>query len=185
MQTTTASERPRYHLSLRIIHWCRAATILGMIALGWWMVSLDDVDAVKFDWGYPYHKSFGILAFLLALTQLTLRGRFGTPAPSPRMGQLETKAAHIAHVALYVLMIAVPLLGYARSSTFPESDGIYFFGLDLPELLGKNNALSDIFSQIHAVAAYSLLGLIALHVAGAIKHRLFDKDPQDSLSRML
>lgn len=185
MQGQHKAAQIKYHLSLRIIHWSRAAIILGMIFLGWWMVSLDDVDAVKFDWGYPYHKSFGILALLLVLTQLVLRQRLGVPALSSKLGALEAKAAKVAHIALYVLMIAVPLLGYARSSTFPESDGVYFFGLYLPELLAKNNDLSEIVSKVHAVAAYTLLGLIALHVAGALKHRLFDKDPSDSLSRML
>lgn len=185
MQSRNSAMQTKYHLSMRITHWCRAAVILGMIFLGWWMVSLDDMASVKFDWAYPYHKSFGLLALLLVMTQLFLRTRKGVPALSPKLGPLEAKAAKVAHVALYVLMIAVPLLGYARSSTFPESDGVYFFGLYLPELLAKNNDLSEIVSQMHKVSAYALLGLIALHVAGALKHRLFDKDPDDSLSRML
>jgi cytochrome b561 len=157
-----------------------------MIWVGWTMTGLDDKDPVKFDTYYPLHKSFGVLIFLLVLVQLALRWLMPVPAPSKALSPLEARVAKMAHVALYGLMLLVPLLGYSRSSTFTDSDGVTLFGLKIPELLGKNDAVSDVLSLLHAIAAYALLALVLLHVAGALKHRFFDRRHEDDpLSRMI
>ena len=175
----------KYPLPMRIIHWVRALLIFGMIVAGWTMVGLDDHDPVKFDVFYPLHKSFGVLVFLLVLCQLALRRFLPVPPPSRVLSPLEARVAKVAHVALYVLMILVPLLGYSRSSTFTDSDGVTLFGLPIPELLGKNDKASDVLSLLHEIAAYTLLALVVLHVAGALKHRFFDRGHEDDpLSRM-
>jgi len=176
----------KYRLPMRIIHWVRAFLILGMIWAGWTMTSLDDKVPAKFDTYYPLHKSFGVLVFLLVLTQLALRWFLPVPKPSPVLSRTEAFVAKIVHRALYVLMILVPLIGYARSSTYPDSDGVTLFGLKIPELLGKNDAVSSVLSLLHSIGAYSLLALVVLHVAGALKHRFFDHGHEDDpLSRMI
>lgn len=176
----------KYPLAMRLLHWIRAFLILGMIWVGWTMVGLDDKDPTKFDVLFPLHKSFGVLIFLLVLVQLALRRFLSVPAPSRALSPTEARVAKIAHVALYVLMIAVPLLGYSRSSTFTDSDGVTLFGLPIPELLGKNDPVSEVLSTLHRIAAYSLLALVVLHVLGALKHRFFDRDHEDDpLSRMI
>lgn len=87
---------------------------------------------------------------------------------------------------MYVLIVAVPLMGYSMSSSYTMSDGVFFFGVNLPELLAKNDDLFVVFQWLHKVLAYTLLALIVLHVAGALKHRFFDSDPRnDVLRRML
>jgi cytochrome b561 len=97
----------------------------------------------------------------------------------------EARAAKIGHVALYVLMIVVPCMGYAMSSSFTQSDGVFFFGVNLPELLPKNDARFEVFQALHRYLAYTLLGLVVVHVAGALKHRFLEKDRgNDVLSRM-
>jgi len=176
----------KYSPAMRTVHWLRAAIILGMIWAGWTMVSLDNQVPAKFDLFYPYHKSFGILAFLLVLTQLTFRSRGRVPGRSPSVSPVEHRVASLVQWAMYLLMILVPLLGYARSSTDTQSDGVFFFGINLPELLPKNDDASAVLQTLHRICAYSLLALIVLHVLGALKHRLFDraKGP-DPLSRML
>uniref|UniRef100_UPI00259115FB cytochrome b n=1 Tax=uncultured Stenotrophomonas sp. TaxID=165438 RepID=UPI00259115FB len=60
----------RYTLPMRMLHWMRAALILGLIALGWTMTSLPDSTAAKFEWMYPIHKEFGVLAFLIGTIAL-------------------------------------------------------------------------------------------------------------------
>ena len=77
-------------------------------------------------------------------------------------------------------------MGYSMSSTFTMSDGVFFFGVNLPELLPKNDDWFVVFQLLHKVFAYTLLALIVLHIAGALKHRFYDKDPRnDVLRRML
>ncbi|TWB64396.1 cytochrome b [Nitrospirillum viridazoti] len=176
----------KYPLAMRLIHWFRAAIVLGMIWLGWKMVSLGDNIPAKFEDFYPLHKSFGLVVIILVAVQLVLRVLVPTPALATGLSKVEAIAAKIAHVALYVLMIVVPVIGYSRSSTFSESDGVTLFGLKVPELLGKNDALSETLSSIHAVLAYTLLAVIVIHVLGALKHRIFDKNKNnDPLSRMI
>jgi len=182
------SEAPgRYPRSIRWLHWGMAAIILGMIALGFTMVHLvDDSEPVKTIWLYPYHKSFGMLILFLVLVRLPVRRASRLPDPPRGLKAWERRLARFAHGALYVLMFVVPLMGYAMSSSFTESDGVYFFGVNLPELLPKNDARFEIFDRVHAILAYTLLGLVALHVIGALKHRIFDRNGDtDVLSHML
>jgi cytochrome b561 len=128
-----------------------------------------------------------VLAFLLALIQLTLRVRTPRlPQPPETLARYERVCSWLAHRTLYALLVIVPLMGYSMSSTYTMSDGVFFFGVNLPELLSKNDDWFVVFQWLHKVLAYTLLGLIVVHIAGALKHRLFDRDPRsDVLRRML
>ncbi|WP_445288821.1 cytochrome b [Variovorax atrisoli] len=187
MNQTNQEDVDRYPASLRILHWVRAILILGLLWAGWHMTGLDDEVASKFDVYYPWHKSFGLLAILVALVQITVRLRTPRlPQPPQTLARYEQVLSRFVHRGMYTLLVIVPLMGYSMSSTFTLSDGVFFFGVNLPELLPKNDNWFVVFQWLHKVLAYTLLGLIVLHVVGAIKHRLFDRDPRsDVLRRML
>jgi len=182
-----ASGNMRYPRRVRWLHWTMAVIIVGMLAVGFTMVHLiDDAVPIKFAWLYPYHKSFGMLILLLALVRLVARQSARLPGLPRSLPPWERRLAKVAHVALYSLMILVPLMGYSLSSSFTQSDGVYFFGVNLPELLPKNDARFAVFDRLHAIFAYTLLALIILHVLGALKHRFLDRDKDnDVLKRML
>lgn len=177
----------RYPRRVRWLHWLMAVIIPGMLAVGFTMVHLiDDSVPIKFNWLYPYHKSFGMLVLLLVAIRLAARRSARLPGLPRALPAWERRLAKVAHVALYSLMILVPLMGYSLSSSFTQSDGVYFFGVNLPELLPKNDARFAVFERLHAIFAYTLLALIVLHVLGAIKHRFLDRDKDsDVLTRML
>ena len=176
----------RYSLAMRLLHWIRAVLILGMLTLGIVMTSIPDSVPAKFALMYPNHKQFGILVWLLVLVQLVIRWRSVRPAPPPGLKAWERRASHIVHVAMYVLALIVPMMGYAMSSSFTQSDGVPFFGLAVPELLPKNDAAFAVFDDLHQILAYALLGCVVLHLIGVVKHRYFDSDPgNDVLPRML
>ncbi|MBI5131625.1 MAG: cytochrome b [Rhodopseudomonas palustris] len=175
----------KYPVALRVLHWLRALLILGLIAVGFTMTSLDDETAAKFTQLYPLHKSFGLLVFLVVLVQLGIRATSRLPGPADLPAH-ERVLSHVVHVAIYALLLIVPLMGYAMSSSFTQSDGVTFFGLHVPELLPKNDAAFRVFQFLHKVLAYTLLALVGLHVLGALKHRFFDSNPKaDVLPRML
>ncbi|WP_322514587.1 cytochrome b [Rhodopseudomonas palustris] len=175
----------KYPATLRILHWLRALLILGLIGAGWTMTSLDDETAAKFEQLYPLHKSFGVLVFLVVLIQLGIRATSRLPGPAELPAQ-ERVLSHVVHVAIYALLLIVPLMGYAMSSSFTQSDGVTFFGIHLPELLPKNDDWFRVFQFLHKTLAYTLLALVGLHVLGALKHRFFDRNPKaDVLPRML
>src|SRR5579859_6916512 len=150
----------KYPVPMRILHWTMALIIVGMIWAGWTMVSLDDHVPAKFEVFYPWHKSFGMLILLLVLVRLATRLRSTIPSLPAGLSSWEARAAKAAHIALYTLMMVVPCMGYAMSSSFTQSDGVFFFGINLPELLPKNEARFDVFHALHRYLAYTLLGLV-------------------------
>ena len=176
---------PKYPLRMRLLHWLMAVLILGTIAAGWMMVSPDENVPSKFDWFYPWHKSVGMLILFLVIARLLVRlSSPKTPLPAG-LAEWEKKGAKVAHVLLYTLMIVVPCMGYSMSSSFTQSDGVFFFGVNLPELLPKNDARFAVFQMLHRYLAYTLLVLVVIHVAGALKHRFLDRNrDNDVLSKM-
>jgi cytochrome b561 len=123
----------------------------------------------------------------VVLTQLAVRFRTPKlPQPLETLAGYERFLSRLTQRVMYVLLVIVPLMGYSMSSTYTMSDGVFFFGVNLPELLPKNDDWFTVFQWLHKVLAYILLVLIVLHVAGALKHRLYDRDPlNDVLRRML
>jgi cytochrome b561 len=189
MNPVELSDTQKYPRSMRALHWLRALVVIGTLSVGLVMVNLPDELPIKYEQLYPNHKQFGLLALLLGLVQLTLRlrARGRLPESPASLRPWERALSTFAHRAFYVLLIVVPLMGYSMSSTFTQSDGVpfFFFG-QLPELLPKNDKWFEVFQLLHRIFAYTLLALVVLHVAGALKHRLLDKGgPTDVLRRML
>ena len=98
----------------------------------------------------------------------------------------EKTLSHLVHRLIMTLTILIPMFGYAMSSSFTQSDGVPFFGLEVPELLPKNDNAFEVYHALHEYGAYTLLALVVLHVVGAVKHRLQDKGgDSDVLPRMV
>jgi cytochrome b561 len=128
------------------------------------------------------HKSFGITILGLALLRLAWRLYNPTPLLPGTLKPYERALARLTHVGLYVLLFAMPLSGWMMSSArgFPVS----WFGLfRLPDLVPKNRALYEALLTTHGTLAVVLAAVVALHVAGALKHHFIHKD--DVLRRML
>lgn len=178
----------KYPASIRILHWLRAVLILGLIASGWFMTGRAEDDAAAAIL-YPNHKQFGVLVWLLALVHLFLRWRYHAILPHvpENLKPWEKWLSYVIHRLVIALTILTPLLGYAMSSSFAESDGVPFFFLSrVPEMLPKNDTAFLVFQALHKYCAFFLLTCIVLHVAGALKHRLEDKGGEaDVLPRML
>jgi cytochrome b561 len=175
----------RYPRSMRILHWLMAVIIIALLVAGMTMVRLDDRVPAKFQVLFPWHKSFGLLALILVVIRLWVRARSRVPALPAGLSGWERKAVRTGSFLFYALMIFVPCMGYALSSTYTQSDGEFFFGVNLPELLPKNDAQYEVFWLLHRIGAFVLLGLLVLHILGALKHRLLDRNrANDVLSRM-
>jgi len=172
----------KYHFSLRLVHWIMAICILGLIMVGWYMTGLSPQDDSRSDF-YFYHKSFGVLIFLLFFVRIIIRKTTQTLALPPNIKVSEKKLSHIAHILLYILIVTVPIIGYMFSNSAGYS--VSFFGLTGPDILDKNKEISDIAREMHWYAAYILLGIISIHVIGALKHRFFEPKENDVLNRMI
>lgn len=168
-------------LPARALHWAMAALILFMLVLGFYMADFVTDTYERFAL-VQLHKSWGFVAFVLAL--LRLLWRFANPAPElpAHMGALERFLAHAGHWALYALMVALPLSGWlmASASELQEMYGIknMVFGLfEMPDPFKPGNrALGEVFAAIHGLCAFALIAVLIGHALAALKHHFFNRD---------
>jgi cytochrome b561 len=169
-----------YGLPSQILHWGMAGVIALCFVVGLGLEGLPKGDLKGL--AYGFHKSLGVLAILLLA--LRLAWRVSNPVPqTPKTGPLwAERAAKLAHGALYLLMLGVPVSGLLMS--FANGKPVTFFGLfALPPVIGPDKQLKHLFEEMHEATANGLLLLVGLHVAAALWHRIVLKD--GVLGRML
>lgn len=168
----------QYGLVAKIFHWAIAFLIIGLIPVGLFMGGMEN-SPLKFE-VYAMHKSFGLLVLFLGIGRIVWR--FVSPPPHHLQSHQpwERALAKASHAWLYVCVIGMPLTGWLMSSAseFP----VPFFGMQMPHIIGKDEALGELFYQAHEILAYTLLFVLALHMAGALKHHVIDRD--ETLQRM-
>jgi len=159
-------------LSLRRLHWATAALLVLMFALAWTFSAIgpSDLGARLVAW----HRSFGLLLFLVVLARLVWRlTRRVDPLP-PAIPRWERWLAAGVQTSLYALLIAMPLLGWSASALM--GDVVRVFGITLPDILAMNEDLGDQLFQLHGLLSWVLLALAVLHIAGAVRHQLVHRD---------
>lgn len=158
------------------LHWLAAALVLGLLGLGWFMVHWEADAARRFDL-YQLHKSLGFVALAVLLLRLAARAATRAPPPLASMPPWERRAAALAHGALYALTLIVALSGWLVVSAAIVAIPTRFFDLFvIPNLPGVGRAQFAPATTLHLLAAWLLAGLIALHVAAALKHRFVNRD---------
>ena len=128
-----------------------------------------------------WHFMLGLTVFVLVWLRLASRWFNGVPAIAPAPRHWEKQAADAMHIALYVFMIIMPLLGWLTLSA--EGETIPFFGLHLPALLHANKALARQVREVHGTIGNIGYFLIGLHAAAALFHHYLRRD--NTLVRML
>lgn len=173
------------------LHWLIALAIIGLIAAGVWMVDaikVPETQGLAFV-VYQWHKSFGLTVLVLSIARLAWRFVKPPPALPASMSGWERRAAHASHTLFYVLMIGMPLLGWAMVSASPLGlPTIVFNTFEWPHLswladLDNKKPVEDALKQAHSAGGYLLGGLLVLHVAAALKHHFINRD--DVLARMV
>lgn len=175
----------KYPLPMRAIHWLMAIILIGLIAVG---IYMEGMEKSPQKWEiYALHKSMGVIAMGLILLRILIRVVYRSKIPPlpqtlPRRDVLLAKAVHIL---LYVTMFLLPLSGYIMSDA--GGHAVKLFGMEMPNLIpdGEYKEIGGFFHSIHGPLGFALAGLIVLHIAGAIKHRFFDKPENDVIRRML
>lgn len=162
---------------MRLLHWTMAGLVLTLLILGFAM-TLASFDLATSFTLYQWHKWIGLLVLVLWLPRLATRA--ATRAPAQGEGW-EGRVARAVHAGLYLLMLAMPATGWLATSAsplhLPLMVPLPFAGLvALPDLVAPDERTYALFSSAHEVLAFSLLALLALHVAGAAKHALIDRD---------
>jgi cytochrome b561 len=181
MNSATASvAAPRYTATAVAFHWIVAVLILCSAGMGLYISGMP-LSPRKLQF-IAYHKWNGITIFALVALRLGWRATHPAPPLPASMPAWQRLAAHASHIALYLLMISIPLIGWLQSSA-AGVPVIWFGVLPLPSPLDRDKPLADFLLSAHRYLNYGLLLLIALHAAAAIKHHLIERD--DVLTRML
>ena len=163
------------------LHWAIAILILAQIAGGFYMHNLPNSAPQKFDL-YQLHKSFGLSVFALTLVRLAWRLTHKPPALPSAIPPWQRFAAHGTHWIFYALMLITPLVGLIIVSVSPKDIPTLWFGIMPIPHLGVINAGADpaatehFFIEVHEALAFTILGLLALHVAAALKHGFVNQD---------
>ncbi|OSQ48314.1 cytochrome b [Thalassospira alkalitolerans] len=163
----------------KAVHWLMAILFATMFAIGWYM-DLLPLGMEKLVW-ISRHKSIGVTILLLAILRIVWRLAEQTPTA---LGDVawEHRAAKAAHLALYAVMLAMPLSGWLMSSAANYSVSV--FGLfTLPDLVGPDKVLYEQLKFVHWALSWSIVGLVGLHVGAAFKHHFINRDA--TLRRMI
>ena len=163
----------RYTRTAIALHWMIALAVIVQFTWGWWMQGIPkQPPGMRVD-AFNLHKSVGLT--ILTLMTVRLLWRWRHPAPAfPAMSPWQAWLAHFVHALLYVVLFAHPLAGYLGSvySGYP----VKLFGMTLPAWGRNDPALKEFFSASHLVTSWVIAAAVALHVAGALKHALVDRD---------
>ena len=175
-----AEPRNRYSTVSLVLHWLIATLVVAQVAL----ISAHDATEGPLSREFVnLHKSVGLS--ILVLTLARLGWRIANPAiPLPQeMPRWQKLLARTNHVLFYVLLLAMPLVGWAASSAAGRD--IVWFGLfNWPLLpIGGGREMAGNLMDVHETAAKLLIFLVVLHVIGALKHQFVDRD--NVLHRMI
>ena len=128
-----------------------------------------------------WHFMLGLSVFVLVLARVVVRFTGTTPRVEPDPPRWQNLSAKLMHVALYALMIGMPLLGWLVLSAGGKA--IPFFGLQLPALIGESKSIAGWAKELHEMGGTVGYLLIGLHAAAALFHHYVVRD--NTLRRML
>jgi len=170
----------RYDGVAMSLHWLVALLIFATFPLGVYMHDLP-LSPAKLQY-FSYHKWIGVTILLLVIVRVVWRFTH-TPPPLPASTpRWEVVVSHLTHLALYGLLLAIPLSGWLMSSA-KGIQTVWFGVLPLPDLVGKDKALGELLTTVHQGLNLALFLLVGMHIAAVIKHKFIDRDR--ILERML
>jgi cytochrome b561 len=164
---------PVHHPGLRLLHWLMAALIFVALPLGVWASLLprgETRSEILF-----FHKSIGMTVLCLVALRIVWRLVAGAPAYAEPLGRLTHAAAHSAHIALYALMIAMPVSGYLLS-TAGGADVPWFGLFSFPALLPRDEAPRVAAGWAHYVFAWTIAFVLAAHLGAVVWHAAIKRD---------
>ena len=156
------------------LHWFLAIAIIGLFALGLYMMELSYYDSF-YTLAPQIHEAVGLLVAALMLFRLLWKLVNVSPKPAAGNSKFVNLASSAAHNLMYLLIFVVLIGGLLIS--FAGGAGIQIFGLFVipgPAEFFNNQATTA--GEVHLLAAYALMALVSLHTLAAFKHHIIDKD---------
>ncbi|WP_343614516.1 cytochrome b/b6 domain-containing protein [Novosphingobium sp.] len=188
----------------RVLHWGTAFAIAveapaGLI-MSWTYVARDPAGKASHLLSSQVHHTLGLLLLIAVAFRIAWRLTLGHPPLPAHSSRSEVALAACVQGLLYLLLLALPLSGWAALSSMAAGAGypapeLWFFGLNgfgphgfiphiVPPVPWNAPVLLKyrLFAHIHVWCLWLGGALLALHVAGALKHHLINRN--DVLTRM-
>jgi cytochrome b561 len=164
----------RTHFSpfARLLHWTMAPLIIAMLFIGVGMVA---TVSRAHNTLIAIHRPLGIALLLLVVLRVGVRLTRGSPPLPDDMPTPQRLAAKASHLVLYVLMAAMPLIGWAMLSAAGYPVTLYG-PLHLPPIAPHNVELFALLRALHTWFAFALFATVLLHLAAALFHGLIRRD---------
>jgi len=168
----------------RWLHWGTAALVVGAVMLGLWLADRSPTygatGEAAWEWmGAAAHHTAGLLVLLLTLFRANWRLNVARPAYPAGLDPWRRRLAKGVQVLLYLLLLALPISGWAALTTGAADLPIYFFGFEIPRMYEEPPATSfahDLFAWLHWALWVAGGGVLALHLVGAGLSQLRDGD---------
>ncbi len=180
-QNMTTAQTTSYGVIAKLLHWGMAVLILISLCA----IEFKDLfpkGAIRHE-VVAWHFQMGLDVLLLIWLRIIWRMKNPAPPILPPLSRIQAMAATTAHVALYALMLILPVMGVLARQA--RGNDVEFFGHILPAFLDEDSGLPYALKikSVHTFLGNALMWLIALHVLIAIFHHLVRRD--NTLSRML
>jgi cytochrome b561 len=177
---TYGTRTDHYPATSKLLHWLVAACVLvtAPVAIAMSNVSPGPTQDTLFN----LHKSLGVLILILMILRLINRLAVGALAADTGIAPWQRTVSSIVHTLLYVLLLAMPIVGYIANSAYGASTP--FFGLfELPGIVEKNEALATQLFTLHKWVGWFVIFLVLMHISAALYHHFIRHDAV--LKRML
>jgi cytochrome b561 len=162
----------QYGMITILLHWVMALLFVGMFIAGFVMTNIPK-SAMRSSL-YDLHKATGLLLFILLVIRISWRFINIQPKLPQGMSSWMKLAAICTVITLYLLMFMMPVSGFFVSVTGGHS--VSFYNLFAIAPFTENTVLSNVFSNLHELAAYTLILVLIMHVSGAMFHQFKLKD---------
>jgi cytochrome b561 len=143
----------------KVLHWLTALLVLGLFATGVTMKQLGQGPAA--DLMHLGHKTTGVLLLCVVLVRIGYR-LFAQVTARWQKGA----ASRPVHALLYLVLLVVPLLGWAGASGFGSRQ--LLFGFSLPEIWSLEAGHAELLLLSHAWLAFGLIALVVVHIGLAL-----------------
>jgi cytochrome b561 len=165
------AELQRFTTVSRILHWLTAILVFSTLLIGFTMVSTvtDYATLLKI------HKTLGVIILAVAIIRVVNRLTHRPPALPPTVGRFERVLVMMSEMALYALLLAQPLVGWAMVSAGGRPV-VVFGSLRLPRIAPVNLDLFSVLRETHSVLAFLLVAVVAAHVSAVLAHSITLRD---------
>jgi cytochrome b561 len=174
---TILNTNQKYGAIHMLLHWVMAFLIISLLCVGLYMKSVPYNANLYF-----FHKSFGVLIFILGVFRIIWKLINKKPEFDPKISSKIRILSQLGTLGLYGLIISMPVTGILMSA-FAGYTIPYFGIFEIAPFVVKNIQYAVFFKEVHEVLATIFMILILIHAIMAIVHHFIFKD--NTLRKML